>query len=114
MKKSASIIILLVAIILAFMAGYLSRQPILTKDINEIIGTDEAIERVEFFEYNWGEDQGDYGQIKDSIGGVERECYLQAERQLITTGIRENLIECSANDIMIQEGILKIQCACLF
>ena len=77
----------------------------------EYWGTDKITNNVEYFDFNWGEDVGDYGIVKEYVGGINRECYEQAQRQYVKAGKRDNLITCFSNEIETLNDILRIQCA---
>jgi|GEM_PF-3512649 hypothetical protein len=132
MKKSVQILIIVIVAVVAFSIGFLLKQPqqqfdscksayddLVNNDLcvgkfQEYWGTDSVIGNVEYFDFNWDEDLGSYGETKDYIGGVEQRCYDQAQRQFIETEERESLINCFANQIEIKDNILEIQCGCFF
>jgi|TARA_Y100000034_G_C6565225_1_gene244749 hypothetical protein len=132
MKKSVQILIIVLVVVVAFSAGFFLKQPqqqfdscksaydnLVNDDLcvgkfQEYWGMDSVIGNVEYFDFNWDEDLGNYGETKDYVGGVEQRCYGQAQRQFIETGERENLINCFANQIEIKDNILEIQCGCFF
>lgn len=130
-KKSKHILSLIIIAIIAFMIGHYLNQPqrfdscksaydnLISNDLcggkfEEFWGTDDIVGNVEYFDFNWDEDIGSYGEVKDYIGGINTRCYDQAQRQFIESGKRANLINCFANEIEVQEDILNVQCGCFF
>lgn len=131
MEKSKYFLVFIIVAIVAFLVGYSLKQPqtfdsckaaydnLINDDLcigkfEEFLGTDDVIGNVEYFEYNWGEDQGDYGETKTYVGPINMECYDQAQRQFIETGERKNLITCFSNSVAIIDNILSIHCGCFF
>lgn len=133
MKKKGywGILLIIIVALLAFLLGYFLNQPerfnscasaynnLLENDIcsgktEAYLGTNEVIGNVTFFNYNWQEDLGSYGNTKEYIGGVNKACQEQAQRQFIETGERQDLINCFANEVEIKDNILVIQCGCFF
>jgi hypothetical protein len=127
MKKSVYITIFIIIALVAFSVGYFMKQPqkfdsckssydgVIGSDLckgksEAYSGTDDVVGNVEYFDFNWEEDLGAGGETRTYIGGINKRCYAQAQRQIK----RENLISCFPNQIEIENNILKIQCGCFF
>lgn len=131
MKKIIQVLIFVGGIVCAFLVGYflshsekfdscksaydnLIESNLCVGKFEEYSGTNSIIGNVEYFDFNWDEDIGSHGESKDYIGGINGRCYSQAQRQFIETGKRQNLINCFANEIEIENNFLKIVCGCSF
>jgi hypothetical protein len=131
MERKKIVILLIVVFSLSFSLGFLLNQPqkfdsckaiydnlfeeeICYGKLDAFSGTSAVMGHTEDFDFNWGDGLGNMGIIKDVVSGIENQCYSQAHKQFIDTGERENLINCFANIIEIEEGILDIQCRCYF
>lgn len=128
MKRDVFIVLLIGVALLFFSIGFFLGQPqkfdscksayenVLESELcrGKNWGSGYVEGNVEYFDFNW-ESVGVYKQEeKTSIGGINPECYFQAQEQFIETGIRENLINCFADEIEIRNDILEIQCGCFF
>ena len=131
MKEVKYILSIVVIVIAAFSIGYFGEKQqrfdscksayenLISNDLcigkfEEFWGTANILGNVEYFDFNWDEDIGNYGEVKDYIGGVNRRCYNQAQRQFIETEKKKDLISCFADSIGIKDDILSIQCGCFF
>lgn len=129
-KKNILIFILLIILVICGIYSYysithfnscssaytsLKQSELCTGKFEDYVGTNEVIDNIEWFDYVWGEDIGDYGIVKSEIGGPNEACYWQGYRQYIETGIRKDLVECFVNSVEIKSNDeLLIQCGCLF
>ena len=131
MKKELWILFMVIVGLVAFFIGYsLNQQTIFSScssayedlkqndlckgKFEDYVGTDEVIGNIEWFDYNWQEDIGGYGHLKEDIDGPNEQCYWQGYRQFIETGVHESLVDCFANIVEVVDGELNIQCGCFF
>jgi len=80
------------------------------------VGSNAVIGNVEWLDFNWDKDIviNGTGESKYYIGGIDERCFWQAERQLVKTGIRKDLINCFAQTIETKNNTLDIGCGCFF
>jgi len=131
MKNNFTLILIFLLLVFAFFAGsflnplinfdscgsalnYLKQSNLCVGKFEEYVGTSDVLGNIEWFDYNWQEDIGDYGHTKEEIAGPNEQCYWQGYRQYIETGIHESLVDCFVNEVEIGDDELIIGCGCFF
>ena len=130
-KKNFMFLLVFLLVVIAFFVGYflnpltnfdscsssfdyLKQSDLCVGKFEDYVGTGEVIGNVEWFDYNWNEDIGNYGSVKNEIFSPNKGCYWQGYRQFIETGIHEFLVDCFVNDVEILDNELIMHCGCFF